>query len=56
MQARASPSANAKVVGTKSFGKGTVQETRSLSNGKTTKITIVKIIHSILDSFKIIKN
>lgn len=33
-------SANAKVVGTKSFGKGTVQETRSLSNGKTTKITI----------------
>lgn len=33
-------SANAKVVGVKSFGKGTVQETRRLTNGKTTKITI----------------
>ena len=33
-------SANAKVVGVKSFGKGTIQETQRLSNGKMTKITI----------------
>lgn len=33
-------SANAKVVGVKSFGKGTIQETQRLTNGKMTKITI----------------
>lgn len=32
-------SANAKIVGTKSFGKGTVQETKSLSSGAMVKIT-----------------
>ena len=33
-------SADAKIVGVKSFGKGTVQTTKRLTNGKTTKITV----------------
>ena len=33
-------SANAQLVGVKSFGKGTVQTTKRLTNGKTTKITV----------------
>ena len=33
-------SADAKIVGVKSYGKGTVQTTKRLTNGKTTKITV----------------